>query len=196
MERGTGTTHADEVAVLHLAQMDGRLTVRRATVQDWLNDPASVDDAQFDLVYAKYTLHHVFETREQLSRSPLYADACELFRALRARCTADAELIIFEQARWHTFRLAQALGLTRRSINYATKQGWHEWDQALGASGWRRESLRPYLPYGLRALSRWEQIINNRLGRFVLSQAYVARYMTIPSATSAAVEGKWKVKRG
>ncbi len=141
--------------------------IRRMFIQEYLDEPHD----KVDRIVCNDVLHHIFETDERLANSAMFTDAVELFGRFRDAAADDGILIIADVGR-HGLR-QYVHGVSRPLGNYTRKQQWREWDTALREAGWQRNSVRNYVPYGLRA---YENLLCGWLGRATICDKYFLTY--------------------
>jgi hypothetical protein len=150
-----------------------QFTVKRMLVQEHLEQAGK----KVDRIVCNDVLHHIFVTEERLTKSELFPGAVELFRRFLDSVTDDGVLLVADVGRHglrqYIHRVARALGFARFQGNYIRKQQWSEWDAALQEAGWRRESVRNYIPFSLK---EHDSLFGGWLGRATLCDKYFLTY--------------------
>ena len=159
-------TLVELIADLGLAS---RFDLHRSTIEDYR--PAR--GKQADLVIINDVLHHIFETKEVLSRSSMFKDAVALLERLKEISAPNARLVIGDVSRHGIRPLLGRWGLLHHWIDYRTKQNWREWDAAAQTAGWKNGSIRNYTPYGQRHVSAF---FAGPLARYTVCNKYYIAY--------------------
>ena len=152
----------DEIDAL---QLTDRFQVHRSTIEEYI--PGASD--RFDCIICNDVLHHIFVTKQLLTRSSLMTPAEDLFRNMLSVANPGCTLVISDVERHGLRPMLSRWGLMGGNVNYRTKQSRGQWVEAATAGGWSRVSEINYVPWRLRGQ---RAIWSGRLGRFTLCDKY------------------------
>lgn len=146
-----------------------RFALHNGIIQDYQPDKGNLPD----LIIINDVLHHIFETSERLSCSPLGPTAVKLFHNLGRIAAPNARLVIGDVSRHGLRPLLGRVGLHQAYIDWNTKQNWREWDEVIRLAGWRYLAAVDYVPYALRYL---RPVIRGPIFRYSILTKYYLHY--------------------
>ena len=107
---------------------------------------------KFDLIVISDCLHHIFVTSKSLPESDLAPKVESLFKGLSEIGTEDVEMLITEASRFNLSRILQWFK-KHKTIDYRTKHHSKSWTTLISKSGWKVNSVTPYVPITMSAFN-------------------------------------------
>lgn len=142
-----------------------RFNLEKTTIQEYLK----TNQMTFDIIFAMDVLHHIFETTEVLRRSPEFDDAVKMFEMLKSILNPEGVLVVSEVQRKGLRPWLKNRNLIKGSVNYRTKQNWHEWKHVMEGGGFTFQNLNIYVPHRLR---KFKFLLNSRFGLLTACDRY------------------------
>ncbi len=145
-----------------------KFIIERMAIEPYLDR----NEKAFDVIVMNDVLHHIFVSKEKLSKSPLFDPARRLFANIEKALKPHGTLIVSDRERNGLRQLLVNCGLLKSNNDYSTKQSHNEWNKAATAY-WQLKKIKNYVPSALQDI---EWIFQNAIGRYTICDKYFLYY--------------------
>jgi len=169
-----GNDDEDYESLLNLISelgLEEKIHLKRHTIQEWITNKPIHEN--YDVIICNDVLHHIFWTKDYLTKSKYSTDAINLFKSLSEACAEDGILIISEPERHGLRQTLTKLGVLKSCVNYSTKQPRNEWIKVAEGGGWKLVNETNYVPWALRAYSL---VFSGLIGRYTACDKYILTF--------------------